>query len=178
MPPNAGDAADMGSIPGSGKSAREENGNPLQYSCLETPRDRVGQDWETFTFTVQGKIIIKILINAEVRSVSCSVVSNSLQLHGLQPTRLLWPWNSPGKNGGAGCHSLLQGIFLTQVLNPGLLCCRQILYQLSHQGSHASVNTCLGKETNSQWCLLSERGWHRVSNEFIIFYCFKNSEAN
>ena len=44
MPPNAGDAADMGSIPGSGKSAREENGNPLQYSCLENPRDRVGQD--------------------------------------------------------------------------------------------------------------------------------------
>ena len=36
---------------------------------------------------------------------------------------------------GMGCHSLLQGIFLTQGLNPGLPHCRQILYQLSHQGS-------------------------------------------
>ena len=42
-----------------------------------------------------------------------SVVSDSLQLHGLQPTRLLCPWDSPGKNIGAGCHALLQGIFLT-----------------------------------------------------------------
>ena len=34
--------------------------------------------------------------------------------HGLQPTRLLCPWDSPGKNTEAGCHFLLQGIFLTQ----------------------------------------------------------------
>ena len=34
-----------------------------------------------------------------------------------------------------GCHALLQGIFLTQGLNLGVLNCRQILYQLSHQGS-------------------------------------------
>ena len=37
------------------------------------------------------------------------------------PTRLLCPWDSPGKNTGVGCHSLLQGIFLTQGLNPHLL---------------------------------------------------------
>ena len=36
-PTNAGD---MGSIPGSGKSPGEGNGNPLQYSCLENPMDR------------------------------------------------------------------------------------------------------------------------------------------
>ena len=42
----------------------------------------------------------------------CSVISNSLQPHGLQATRLLCPWNFPGKNAGAGCHFLLQGIFL------------------------------------------------------------------
>ena len=41
-----------------------------------------------------------------------SVVSESLQPHGLQPTRLLCPWASPGKNTGVGCHFLLQGIFL------------------------------------------------------------------
>ena len=55
--------------------------------------------------------------------------------HELQPTRLLCPWNSTGKNIGVGCHSLLQGIFLTQGLNPGLLEYRQILHYLSYQGS-------------------------------------------
>ena len=49
--------------------------------------------------------------------------------------RLLCPWNSPGKNTGVGGHSLLQGIFPTQGLNPGLPHCKWILYQLSHQGS-------------------------------------------
>ena len=38
-----------------------------------------------------------------------------------QPTRLLCPWNSPGKKTGVGCHSLLQGISLTQESNPDLL---------------------------------------------------------
>ena len=43
--------------------------------------------------------------------------------------------NSPGKNTGVGCHALLQGIFPSQELNPGLPHCRRILYYLSHQGS-------------------------------------------
>ena len=64
-----------------------------------------------------------------------SVVSDSLQPHGLQPARLLCPWNSPGKNIGLGNYSLLQGIFLTQGSKPGLLHCKHILYHLSHQGS-------------------------------------------
>ena len=66
---------------------------------------------------------------------SHSVVSDSLQPHGQQPTRLLRPWDSPGKSTGVGCHCLLQGIFLTQGSNPSLLQCRQILYHLSHRGS-------------------------------------------
>ena len=53
--------------------------------------------------------------------------------HGLLHTRLHYPWDSPGKNIGVGSHSLLQGIFLTQWLNLGLLQCRWILYHLSHQ---------------------------------------------
>ena len=40
QPANAGDAEDMGSIPGSGRSPGGVNGNPLQYSCLENPMDR------------------------------------------------------------------------------------------------------------------------------------------
>ena len=38
---------------------------------------------------------------------SHSVVSNSSQPHGLQPTRLLRPWDFPGKSTGVGCHCLL-----------------------------------------------------------------------
>ena len=38
------------------------------------------------------------------------------------------PWDSPGKNTGVGCQFLLQGIFPTQGLNPGVLHCRQTLY--------------------------------------------------
>ena len=105
----------------------------------------------------------------------CLVMSDSLQPHRLQPTRLLCPWGfsrpeywsglpcpppgnlpNPGieprsptlqadslpsepsgkpKNTGVGSLSLLQGIFLTQESNQGLLHYRQILYQLSYQGS-------------------------------------------
>ena len=46
----------------------------------------------------------------------------TLQLHGLQPTRLLCPWGFPGKNTGLGCCFLLQGMFQTQGSNPSLLC--------------------------------------------------------
>ena len=55
-------------------------------------------------------------------------MSNSLWAHGLQTTRLLCPWNSPGENTGMVNHSLLWEIFPTQGSKPGLLHCRQILY--------------------------------------------------
>ena len=57
-------------------------------------------------------------------------MSDSLWPHGLYS-----PWNSPDQNTGVGSLSLLQGIFPTQGLNPGLPHCRQILYQLSHKAS-------------------------------------------
>ena len=60
---------------------------------------------------------------------SCLVVSDSLRPHGLYS-----PWNSLGQNTAVGNCSLLQGIFLTQGLNPGLPHCRWILYQLSNKG--------------------------------------------
>ena len=63
-------------------------------------------------------------------SESRSVVSDSLRPH-----RPYSPWNSPGQNTGVGSLSLLQGIFPTQGSNPGFPHCRQILYQLSYQGS-------------------------------------------
>ena len=77
-------------------------------------------------------------------------MSDSLWPHGLYSS-----WNSPGQNTGVGSLSLLQGIFPTQALNPGLLHCKPILYQLSHKGSPrtkervsfnfmASVTICSG----------------------------------
>ena len=57
-----------------------------------------------------------------------SVVSDSQGPHGLYS-----PWNSPAQNVGVGNHSPLHGIFPTQGSNPGLLHCRWILHQLSHQ---------------------------------------------
>ena len=70
-------------------------------------------------------------------SVSCSVMPDSLQPHGLLPTRLLCPWDSPDKNTGVGCHSLLQGTFLTQGLNPGLPHCSQMLLLSEPPGKFA-----------------------------------------
>ena len=64
------------------------------------------------------------------QSESHSVMSNSLQPHGLYS-----PWNSPGQNTVMGSLSLLQRIFPTQESNPGLLHCRWILYQLIPKGS-------------------------------------------
>ena len=49
LPANTGDIRDVGLIPGPGRSSGEENGNPLQYSCLENPMDRGA--WQT---TVHG----------------------------------------------------------------------------------------------------------------------------
>ena len=48
-------------------------------------------------------------------------MSNSVQPHRRQPARFFCSWDSPGKNTRVDCHILLQGIFLTQGLNPHLL---------------------------------------------------------
>ena len=49
----------------------------------------------------------------KVKSLSRSVVSDSSRPHRLQPTRLLYPWDSPGKSTGVGCHHLLWKIIPT-----------------------------------------------------------------
>ena len=75
------------------------------------------------------KIVLAVLcLVAQLCPTLCSLVNCSQpgsSVHG----------DSTGKNTGVGCHALLQGIFLTQGLNPGLPHCRRILYCLSHQGS-------------------------------------------
>ena len=75
-----------------------------------------------------------------------SANNRSERPYGLGPTRLLSPWNFPGKSTGVGCHFLLQGIFPTQGSNPGLPHYRQTLYLPSHQGS--PLTTWLGLFTS------------------------------
>ena len=62
----------------------------------------------------------------------CSVAQSCLTLCSpMEPSRLLCPWDFPGKNTGVGCHFFLQGISRTQGSNPHLLCllhCRQVLH--------------------------------------------------
>ena len=78
---------------------------------------------------------LHILLNVPTLFVLCvlcqeaSVMSDSLRPYGLLPTRLLCPWDSPGKNTGVGRHALLWGIVLMQGPNPSLLHCRWILYR-------------------------------------------------
>ena len=102
------------------------NGNPLQYSCLEKSMDR--GVWQMATHS--NILAWRIPWTEEPDGYIRVIVSDSLRLHGLYS-----PLNSPGQKTGVGSLSLLQGIFPTQGLNPGLLHCRQILYQLSHKGS-------------------------------------------
>ena len=68
-------------------------------------------------------------------SMDCSLPGSSV--HGISQPRILdlYPWDFPAKNTGVGCHFLLQGIFLTQRLNPQLLHWQADSLPLHHQGS-------------------------------------------
>ena len=76
------------------------------------------------------------------------------------------PWNSLGQNTGVGSHSPLQGIFPTQGSNPGLPHCRQILYQLRHNGSPSNNKSMLKIPKN----LLLQETLRVESQEFIYFF--------
>ena len=89
-------------------------------------------------------------------------LGGSLQQGSLNPVRLFvtpmdcgvfCPWDSPGKNIGVGCHSLLQRIFLTQGLKLGLLHCRQILYHLSQRNEFV-LTSSIGRIWTPFWPLV------------------------
>ena len=68
--------------------------------------------------------MLKDIVNVECGiqlSVNPLVMSDSVRTYGLQSARLLYSCNSPGKNIGVGCRSLLQGTSLTQGSNPSFL---------------------------------------------------------
>ena len=66
---------------------------------------------------------------------------------GLQPARVLWPWNPPGKNTGVDCRALLQGAFPSRGLNLGLRPCRRTLYRLRGQFHGQDANPQATKAT-------------------------------
>ena len=92
--------------------------------------------------------------------VFCSVMSDSLWPHGLQPTKLLCTWDFSGKNTGVGCNFLLQGIFLTQGSNLRLLC---LLYVDRFSTSWAICFRNIGR-WQFKWGL-EERRWHLTSKD-------------
>ena len=88
-------------------------------------------------------------------AVCCAQSRPTLQPHGLQPTRLLCPWDLPGKKPGVGHHSLFLGIFLSQGLNLRFL--RLLRWQadsvsLSHLGSPSEMMEmfCLNRGDSSE----------------------------
>ena len=103
------------------------------------------------------------------------------------PTRFLCPWNFPGKNTGVGCHSLLQGIFLTQGSNPGPLCVlhgRQILY---HWSTREALYILFGfsfpfrSSQGLEWSFLSYLvGSHRLFILYVVLivYIWQSQSPN
>ena len=77
--------------------------------------------------------MLKELLQVEKKRLSHSVMSDSLQPYGLQPTRFLGPWDSPGKNTGMGCHALLRelpfllSMCLSQIIPNNLPISRSII---------------------------------------------------
>ena len=85
---------------------------------------------------------------------SRSVVSDSSQPHGLQPTRLLCPWDFPGKSTGVGCHRLLHHLVLLTT----------ICYALSTKGELFTIS----------WCLLSHSKFILLTwNTFLLYVFWK-----
>ena len=88
---------------------------------------------------------------------TCLILCNRMDC---SPLGSLVQGDSPGKNTGVSCHALLHPIFPSQQSNPGLLHCRQILNQLSYQGSPRIPGKCsLWLELWSQWRWIGLNEW-------------------
>ena len=85
--------------------------------------------------TMMGVKNSLFLLKRKSGAVLCLVMSDSFQPYGLQPARLLCPWDSPGKNTGVGCHALLQGILDEQCSNsPSPTTCMILYWQTPSPG--------------------------------------------
>ena len=96
-------------------------------------------------------------------SQSCPTLCDPMDCR--NPPGSFCPWDSPSKNTGVGCYSLLQGIFPTQGSNPGLLHCRQMLYSMNlyhmmlplfkylypHRLNNLQIGTAVYKTKITKW---------------------------
>ena len=128
-------ARDGSSMPGSGGTPGEKKWQPTPYSCLENSMDRgawwatahggaKSQTWlnEPFGHTCLSYFISLSYLLHTIKFISpAQTFPLNSRPQGLQPARLLCPWNFTGKNTRVACHFLLQGTFLTQKLNLYLL---------------------------------------------------------
>ena len=90
-----------------------------KYSCLQIPQaDHILRDFKDteYLYIIFTTASHYTVCHVRLVTQSCQTSCNPR----LQPSRLLRPWDFPGKNTGVGCHFLLQGIFPTQGLNPGI----------------------------------------------------------
>ena len=87
-------------------------------------------------------------------------------------TRLLRPWHFPGKSTGVGCHFLLQEIFPTQGMNPGLPSCRKMLLPSEPLGKSVYVNHPKTNQPNEATPMLSSKPPSTLScpRTMILFY--------
>ena len=128
------DALSLPETAASKSKLKTECSSPSLFCLVYTPSDRETEQQQCYypttanTYhpwsTCPGSDTTSCVCVCE--SLSCVPLSVT---RGLEPTRLLHPWDIPGKSTGAGCCSLLQGS------NPGFWHCRQIVYHLNHQGS-------------------------------------------
>ena len=117
------------------------------------------------THVIKEKIVLSLHYVSGY--VSHLVVSDSLRRHKVQSVRLLYLWDSPGKNTGVDCQSLPQRIFLTQRLNPGLLHCRKILYHLSYIVSlDQTGKLCIAQNL----CRLIQRSFQIGDDQYLAIY--------
>ena len=84
--------------------------------------------------------LVKISVSIHPLSCSSSVVSDSSRPHGLQPTRLLHPWDFPGKSTGVGCHRLLCYSILGLLISPSSVW-KIFLISAFNIGEKAVINT-------------------------------------
>ena len=102
--------------------------------------------------------------------------------------RLLCPWNSPGKNPGVGCHSLLQEIFPIHRSKLGLLHCRPIIYHLSHHEkplrklevnfAYVNIEDENSKEKLGEEALeLNHRSQQGFTRPWLFCVCFSSLKA-
>ena len=101
----------------------------LKLSCHE------GTGLQPGWANLHKQVCLKFAVPACAPCSVVSVVSDALRPQGLQPARLLCPWDFPGNNTGVGCHFLLQGIFPTQALTQSLLHWQAEFLSQSYLGS-------------------------------------------